>query len=276
MPNIRTNGILTYYESRGRGTPLVFIHGLTASHKAWSAQVEHFKKQYRTITYDLRGHAQSSSAKGAYSIEQMADDLNALLNALNIKKPVLCGLSLGGMIAQAYAVKYPQKLSALVLSDTLTKEPFGMLETLEQLITPKPMFGEKRNTLIARAYTGKSRFKHAFERAYTRAAYLFLRKKPSPIQKKIIHEFESFNRTQLIKHINAIHAFKGVMLNAISVPTLVLVGALEPRIIANESKQLAKHIPHATLCTIPGSVHVSNVENPQQFNVELEHFLKKY
>jgi pimeloyl-ACP methyl ester carboxylesterase len=119
MPKIKTGDIQTYYESSGIGDPIVFIHGAWVNLKMWQPQVEYFSRSYRVITYDIRGHSETGgSARRRYSMELFADDLVALVDALKLDKPSICGISMGGMVAQAYAVKYRHQLRALVLADT--------------------------------------------------------------------------------------------------------------------------------------------------------------
>jgi len=101
MPKLKTNDIMTYYEIHGEGYPLVFIHGGWVDHKMWKPQVEHFLKNYKVITYDVRGYGNTRGfSKKKYSMEMFAYDLKKLLDELQIERPIICGLSMGGMIAQ--------------------------------------------------------------------------------------------------------------------------------------------------------------------------------
>lgn len=86
MPTAQTNGIRTYYEVSGGGQPLVLIHGVSLDHKMWLPQIPYYSKKYRVLVYDVRGHGQSDSSDGVYSVELLANDLKALLNNLNIQK----------------------------------------------------------------------------------------------------------------------------------------------------------------------------------------------
>jgi pimeloyl-ACP methyl ester carboxylesterase len=102
MPKIKTGDIQTYYESSGSGDPIVFIHGAWVNLRMWQPQVEYFSRSYRVITYDIRGHSETGgSARRRYSMELFADDLVALVDALKLDKLSICGISMGGMVAQA-------------------------------------------------------------------------------------------------------------------------------------------------------------------------------
>lgn len=123
MPTVQTNDIETYYEQRGNGPPIVFVHAAIVDHSNWSPQLEALSNEYTTIAYDIRGHGRTGgSANDVYSVELFANDLAALINALHLENPVIIGNSTGGCIAQVYAARYPEKISGLVLADTYTSD----------------------------------------------------------------------------------------------------------------------------------------------------------
>ena len=105
----RINGIETNYELHGReGAPwLVLSHSLACSVRMWDPQIAALKDRYRILAYDTRGHGGTEATKGAYTLELLADDLHALLGHLKINSVHFCGLSMGGMIGQTFALKYP-------------------------------------------------------------------------------------------------------------------------------------------------------------------------
>lgn len=94
------------------------IHGAMLSHEEWAPQLEALASQYRVITCDLRGHANTSCTTGPYSVLQFAEDVPGLLNASGVDSFSCCGHSPGGMIAQQVARLAPQRLEALVLAET--------------------------------------------------------------------------------------------------------------------------------------------------------------
>ncbi|MGH8740432.1 MAG: alpha/beta fold hydrolase, partial [Burkholderiales bacterium] len=119
------NGIETYYEIHGKeGAPwLVLSHSLACSVRMWDGQIAALKDRFRVLAYDTRGHGQSAAPKGAYTLEQLADDLYGLLRNLKIDKAHFCGLSMGGMIGQTFALKYPGIFESLTLCDTTSRYP---------------------------------------------------------------------------------------------------------------------------------------------------------
>ncbi|MBT2571408.1 alpha/beta hydrolase [Planococcus sp. ISL-110] len=104
-----------YYEITGQGTPIVFIHPPIMGHLVFKHQ-KRLSKDYQPIFYDLRGHGKSSKGNTALSIELLAKDIKCLLDELNIPKAVVCGFSNGGTIAQEFALLYPERTEALILT----------------------------------------------------------------------------------------------------------------------------------------------------------------
>lgn len=104
-----------YYREKGKGEVLVLLHGNSDSSKYFVNQIEFFKDNYRVIALDTRGHGNSPRGDMPLTISQFADDLNNFLNKLNIEKINLLGFSDGANIAMKFALKYPEKLNALIL-----------------------------------------------------------------------------------------------------------------------------------------------------------------
>jgi 3-oxoadipate enol-lactonase len=119
MKRLSVRGVDLHVLVRGTGTPLVLLHAFPLDHSMWGAQIERFASQAQVIAPDLRGFGSSGVTPGTVSMEQMADDLAAILDQLAVNEPVvLCGLSMGGYVAFQFAHKYSARLRALVLSNT--------------------------------------------------------------------------------------------------------------------------------------------------------------
>lgn len=114
---IHVNGIDLVYEECGNsnGNAIVLLHGFCGSSLYWQKICPMLSDQYRVIIPDLRGHGESSSPEGTYTMEAMAEDIAALLQALRIEKVVMFGHSLGGYVTAAFAEKYPEKLAGFAL-----------------------------------------------------------------------------------------------------------------------------------------------------------------
>ncbi len=123
MPIVKFGESRVHYALEGQsGAPvLVFSNSLGANHSMWDPQAAEFRKRFRVLRYDTRGHGQSPVTPGPYSIEQLAKDVIALLDALDLGRVHFCGLSMGGMIGMWLALNAPERLHKLVLSNTAAK-----------------------------------------------------------------------------------------------------------------------------------------------------------
>jgi 3-oxoadipate enol-lactonase len=123
MQFVELNGIVLHYRSRGdRGRPaLVFSNSLGTDLRIWDRVAPAFENQFHVVCYDKRGHGLSDAPPAPYRLEDHVDDLVGLIEALQIVDAVVCGDSVGGLIAQAVASRCPDVVRALVLSDTAAK-----------------------------------------------------------------------------------------------------------------------------------------------------------
>jgi len=114
----KINEVELYYDLKGEDAPIVFIHGLGASSLLWLPQIDPFSKHFKVIAYDMRGHGLSDVPTRGYSIEQHTEDLRALLDYLGISRANVCGLSMGGMIALEFTLRYMTRVNKLMLTGT--------------------------------------------------------------------------------------------------------------------------------------------------------------
>ncbi len=271
MPKIQTADIKTYFEIRGNGFPLVFIHGGWVSHRMWDPQAEYFSNNYQVITYDVRGHGNTGGSRiRRYDMGLFADDLASLLEVLGIKNPVICGLSMGGMIAQAYAVRHPDNLAALILSDTAIASAYTLSDKIiKYVLGPKwlltlmvRLLGVRRYADFAFWYAKKSRSEK----------WVGSNKRISDYEKQ---EMIQFGTAEFNKIFSALYDFKLQDLSRIKVNTLILNGEFESKAVFFHAVKFKQMIPHARSLIIPQAGHTSNLENPQAFNEAVEDFLKE-
>lgn len=259
MPTIQTNDIETYYERRGEGPPVVFIHGAILDHRMWAAQQDALAEEYTTVAYDVRGHGRTGGSDApTYTPDLLADDLDALLDALGLDRPVLCGLSMGGCVAQAYAARHPEKIAGLVLADTFTQGPLGM--------TGRLLFANLR---FFAALDRVVRYK-ALNRFQT---WVGERVKPGVAGdgvtvQQLIDEGPTISHAEFAKIIDFLVSFPrtDLDLSHVEVPTLVLYGENEPSLMHQHAALLGERIPGTTAVTeIPDAGHASNIDNPAFF-----------
>jgi 3-oxoadipate enol-lactonase len=267
MPTVATNDVETYYERRGDGPPIVFVHGAVLDHAQWASQVEALSDEYTTIAYDVRGHGRTGgSTEEKYSIDLFAEDLEAFVTTLELDRPVICGLSMGGCIAQAYAARRSDRLGGLVLADTFTPEFLTRGERLQRSVL-------LRATIPPVRLLGYERVERAMVWLHER-----LRRGSSGDYDEIERlraEGPRMETDEFAKTIRAVARFHEtrVDLPSITAPTLVLYGENEPAFVRGHAAKLAAELPDVSVREVPGAGHASNLDDPEFFTGALREFL---
>lgn len=254
----KINGKEMFYEVQGHGEPLIFIHGLGVTHEMWDWQVKELQKDFQVIVYDLPGHGGTEYSLPEKDIYRgLADDLQGLMDHLGIEKANLCGLSLGGRVALAMAIHYPERVQRLIVSST-----FDKIQGLSEKFTTwlgtrmlKKMALERIVATSAKSFFPTPELQKAAE-IYSRAAM--------KVKKDAL--------LQLSYAAGEVDYSSGLTL--IKVPTLVFVGEKETAMV-KIAQRIAKAIPHAQLDVIPGVGHIWNMEKPELFNEKVRAFLRK-
>ncbi len=262
MPRIKIDSIELQYEISGYGPPVVFINGLTMDLNGWLLQVDAFSKKYRMVRYDCRGQGDSDKPDTEYSQEQHAEDLAGLLDMLEVPKAHLVGLSNGGMIAQHFALRYPEKTGALVLVDTCS-----YVDTLLNLII---------TSWIRAAEAGGSGLRYDVA-----LPYLF----SEDFTRKNLDRILAMKEMNLARNpVNAVvNLSKASMrhdlrdrVSEIAAPTLIMVGEEDILVPLKYSRILREKIENSTLVTLRSCGHVPPIEKPDEFNRIVMNFLKDH
>ena len=256
----RANGIEVNYELHGReGAPwLVLSHSLACSVRMWDPQIAALKDRYRILAYDTRGHGASEAPKGAYTLELLADDLHFLLKELNIGKAHFCGLSMGGMIGQTFALKYPGVFRTLTLADTTSRYP----------AEAAPLWAERIKTAETKGMEPLAQ--PTLERWFTEP---FRKANPAAVDaiRKLILA------TPPAGYAGCSHAIPKINLTArlkeIKCPILVIVGEQDPGTPLAMAKEIHDNAPGSRLVVLPQAAHLANLEQPEAFTRALGDFL---
>ncbi len=258
---IQANGIVMNYELSGAATgPVVALsHSLASSLSMWDPQVPALEAAgYRVLRYDTRGHGRTEVSPGPYSLEQLADDAVALMAALELPPVHWVGLSMGGMIGQALALRHGDCVLSLSLCDTMAVLPEGA-----QAVWAERIANARSKGMEALADTTMERW---FTTAY---------RSPEPALLKLIRQH--FLATPLDGYVGCSEAITRLdyleRLATIQLPTLVVVGAEDPGTPVAASEAIQQRIPGARLDIIPAAAHLSNIEQPEIFNRLLLDFL---
>lgn len=258
------NDIRTYYIDVGnpKGLPIVMVHGMTFDHQMWLPQVEALKSKYRVIVYDLRGHGKSDVGDGQYTHRQFADDLVALLDYLNIDRAVLCGLSMGGAISLRTVGLYPDRVRGLILCDTTSEADADESKAArEKTIQSIKKEGLKpfADQFIKNVFAPESFTVHA--EVVESVRNVILSSSPLGICGALLSQAARINTTPTLSKIR--------------VPTLLLFGEKDRLTPVEIAKAMRDKIPGSQLRVISEAAHVSNLENPEEFNKHLLKFLEK-
>lgn len=246
------------------GVPLVFLHGATLTHESWAAQIAHFAPNHPVVAIDARNHGRSSLTVGEHDLETHAEDLLALLEELGLtgsRRPVLVGLSMGGMTAMRVTLRSQFATRALVLANT-TSEGWYPPEEREQVRQTLESLTPDALTYWAGEWE-KTFFTAAFRQAHPEQVAGWRRR------------FEAQSLDQYREAMLGLLERRPITeyLNIIDCPTLILGAEQDVTIPPTLSEQLAKAIRGAQLTILPDCAHLSNEEQPAAFNAALEAFL---
>jgi len=257
---INANGIDIEYQLSGQeGAPVVMLsHSLASSMVMWTPQLGSLEPHFKVLRYDMRGHGGSDAPEGAYTLELLADDAVALLDALRIDAVHFVGLSIGGMIGQGLALSHGARLKSLTLCDTSAIMPEEAQPILQQRIAAARQNG------MADQVDG------TLERWFT-PGYL----QANPPEVEMIRQ--QIRATPLAGYIGCSEALRGLnylqRLSEITLPTLVMVGEEDPGTPVAAAEAIHERIAGSQLVILPAARHLSNIEQAAAFNEALLNFL---
>jgi 3-oxoadipate enol-lactonase len=257
MAKVRGNGITTGYATAGRADApvVVLLHSLAADRSMWAPQIAALADRFRIVALDFRGHGESDAPGGEYTIDLLADDVLAALDALRIERFHLIGLSLGGMVAQCIAARKSERVQSLVLAATASALPGGI-------------WAER----IAQARQGgmASLADGTLERWLTAP---FRQAKPN-IAASIRAMIAATPVDGFAGCAAAIRdADLSPLLKRIAQPTLVLVGSEDRSTTVAMAERMRNGIAGSRLMVITGAAHLLNIEKVESFNEAVGGFL---
>ncbi len=260
MPKINSNGIDLFYETRGAGQPLLFVHGLGSSLRDWEAQAAEFSRAYQVITYDLRGHGQSDKPRGPYSLPQFAADAAGLLKTLGVSSAHVVGLSLGGGVAFQLALDFLALAKTMVIVNSapelLVNTFKDRLAIWQRIVIVRLLGMRKMGEVLA------PRLFPLQEHAALRAAFI-----------------ERWADNDPNAYLASVRAMVGwsvkARLGTIRCPSLIISADQDYTPLALK-EEYTRLIPGARLVVISNAHHATPLEKPVEFNSALQAFLEQH
>jgi 3-oxoadipate enol-lactonase len=261
MPQAHVNSTAIYYRLDGteKGKVVMLSHSLAADITMWESQMAALiESGYRVLRYDSRGQGRSAIPPGTYSMEVLAEDAVGLMDSLGVEKVHFCGLSMGGMVGQMLGARHPERLTSLTLSSTAA------------ILSPREIWDERIEAV--RGSGMESVVDATINRWFTK-----------PGQDRLPYEIEKVRRSILNTPVDGYCACCAAIrdmdlrdsLNAISTPTLVLVGEQDPGTPVSAAEFIHGRITSSELKIIPHAAHFVNVEQAGAFNDALIEFISR-
>jgi len=260
---IKANDIQINYELSGRdeGPVVMLSHSLASSLVMWNPQLDSLESKFKVLRFDTRGHGDSDAPEGKYTLELLAADAVALMDALAIDAVHFVGLSMGGMIGQNLALDHGNRLKSLTLCDTAAIMPDEAQPIWQQRIA------------AAREKGLQDQVAETLERWFT-PEYL---SQNSPRVELIRRQILA---TPVAGYIGCSEAIRDLdnlkRLSEINLPTLIMVGEEDPGTPVAASEAMQERIEGSELVVLPAARHLSNIEQSGAFNEALMGFLLKY
>ncbi|AOE84012.1 alpha/beta fold hydrolase [Pseudomonas sp. TCU-HL1] len=251
----------TSYLATGQGHPVVLIHGVGLNKEMWGGQIVGLAPQFQVIAYDMLGHGASPRPEAGTGLQGYAEQLRELLEHLKLERATVIGFSMGGLVARAFALHYPQHIEGLVILNSVfnrsAEQRAGVIERTRQAAEHGP---------DANAEAALSRW---FSREYQAA---------NPAQIAAIRQTLASNDPQGYLTTYELFATQDMYrvddLGSITVPTLVATGELDPGSTPEMARQLAERIPGAQVAVLEEQRHMMPVESPRLVNQVLLDFLQ--
>ena len=258
--HVTANGISIHYALSGPedGPVVMLSNSLMSNFTMWDPQMAALTERYRVLRYDTRGHGGTEATEGPYTIEQLAADAKALLDALGIDSIHYVGLSLGGFIGQRLAVDHPSLIRSLSLCDTACHMP------------PESLWNERIEAAETEGI--ESLVAGTLDRWFTEPFH-------SSGKDAIDKVRQMIRGTSVQGYVGCARAIRDMnqmdLLAKIAAPTVVIVGENDPATPVAASKVLRDGIAGSSLVVLKNAAHLSNIEQAAAFNAALVGFLSR-
>jgi pimeloyl-ACP methyl ester carboxylesterase len=259
MEVVQANGLEIAYQRLGNGPPLVFVHGAAEDSRIWRPQLDALADEFTVVAWDEPGAGRSSDVPAGFGIADYAKCLGALIDALELGPAHVAGLSWGGTLALELYRHRPELVATLILADTYA----GWRGSLPEDEVQARVAGVRGMLAAPPAEFDPT------------LAGLFAGDPPSRFVPLLREITADVRREGLITQLLVMaETDQRDLLPRVAVPTLLLWGELDSRSPLSVARQFEQAIPHARLVVLPGAGHVSNLEQPEQFNDAVRTFCR--
>lgn len=265
MPKVTVNNLTMNYDQQGTGEPLILIPYLAADHACYAFQVPEYAKHFTCISVDLRGTGESDNPEGAYTTEQLADDVAAFIQAMGIGKAHVAGVSLGGAVGMWLAAKHPGKVASLSVHSGWARSDAFLRTIVESWQIVAHAVGVPE--MIVRAifpwcFTPEL---YAGRPDYIDSLVAFVRSRPPQSVPAFIHQ----SNAVLAHDVEA-------SLARIVAPTQITVGRHDQLTSTRLADRLKSGIRNSELLVFDGCAHAALYENVAEFNLRTLAFLRRH
>ncbi len=260
---IALNGFQLCYDDVGEGqTPIICLHGFPFDKTMWQEQLDFLKSSNRVIACDIRGFGKSTDEETHLSIDLFSEDLIAFMDALNIDKAIICGLSMGGFIALNAMKRFQNRFEALILCDT---------QCIEDTVEVKEM---RYKTIDDINNNGFTEFNEGFiESVFHKNSFSDKKELVEQLRVVVFANSENIIKKGLVALAERSETCS--TLDEIVIPTLIICGREDEVTPLHQSESMLSTIKDSILHIIENAGHVSNLEQPQEFNEQLLNFLSE-
>ncbi|HKP25214.1 MAG TPA: alpha/beta fold hydrolase [Dongiaceae bacterium] len=259
---VTVNGIDLACQSDGPadGPVLVLAHTLATGRAMWRRQIPHFARAYRVVSYDMRGHGESAAPDYPYSLEMLAEDVIGILDSLGVERPaIFLGISIGGMVGQALALRHPERFRALILSNTVSRTP----------PEGQPMWEQRIEAIRKDGVEGQ--VQPTLERWLSPE----FRQRDPETTKWVADLIRATPAAGFIGCARAIQKLDYTdQLERVTLPTLVIAGEKDAGSPVAAAQTIHNKIKGSQLVVIPNCQHQSPIEAPDAFNRVVGEFLE--
>lgn len=259
MPFTVNQGANIYWDEQGSGEPLLLIMGLGYPSDAWYRTRPSLAQKYRTIAFDNRGVGRTDMPPGPYPISVMASDAAAVLDAAGVEKAHVFGISMGGMIAQEFAISHPQRVRSLVLGCTASGGPRAVRAedaATKMLMARGKMTQEEAAEAAVPFIYDAGTARTLIDEDIERRRPWFPKAEAYNAQLQGILAWESYSR-----------------LGRITAPTLVIHGECDRLVPPGNGKLIAENVRGAELVMLPHAGHIFTTDQPQAAQTAILQFL---